>query len=345
MDWSSKTILITGGTGSFASNFISYLLYHHTPKQIRVYSRDEHKQTELLGCYGGIRGDKPGSVIRGFIGDIRDLERLRMAMEGVDIVIHAAALKQVQSCEYNPLETIKTNIMGGANVVQSALDHNVEKVIGISTDKAVAPLNLYGATKLCMERLFQNANSYRGKSKRTKFSCTRYGNVCDSRGTVVHIWREQILKGEPIKVTNLDATRFWITMPQANRFVMDCIEDMDSWSGGEIFVPFMPSVKLDDLRCAISQDSKVKVIGDRVGDKLHESLVLKEELKHSVAFNNKIVIYPEDPSWPYKIPEGSKPIILDKSMDYSSDTNYNFLSVGEVRETLGIKSEVYCERD
>src|SRR3990167_1605935 len=222
MSLNGKRILVTGGTGSFARNFLKHILSNHKPESIRIYSRDEHKQTELLGSYGGIKGDvNSDNTVRGFIGDIRDLDRLRMAMEGVDIVIHAAALKQVQSCEYNPLETIKTNIYGSQNVIQAALDCDVEKVLAISTDKAVAPLNLYGSTKMVMEKLIINANSYRGKNHRTKFAATRYGNVADSRGTVVHIWRSQIERGEALSVTDWDATRFWLTMKEANQFVME----------------------------------------------------------------------------------------------------------------------------
>lgn len=330
MDWTNKRLLITGGTGSFATNFIRFLLRHHKPASIRIYSRDEHKQTQFLGDYGGIRGDRPGDICRGFIGDIRDLDRLRMAMQGVDIVIHAAALKQVQSCEYNPLETIKTNVMGAQNIVQAALDNNVELVLGISTDKAVAPLNLYGATKLCMERLFINANSYRG-NKRTKFSCTRYGNVADSRGTVVHIWREQVAKGLPIAITNAEATRFWITMEDANRFVMECIEIMESLSGGEVIIPVLPSITVDALRHAIAPSSHVNLIGERIGDKLHELMCLKEELRHAGRLGNKIIIFPEDPSWPYERPECEA---VDATNDYSSGTNERFLTAYEIQETL-----------
>lgn len=338
MNWNEKSILITGGTGSFATNFIRFLLKEHRPKVIRIYSRDEHKQTEFLGEYGGIRGDGRNSVCRGFIGDIRDRSRLRMAMEGVDIVIHAAALKQVQSCEYNPLETIKTNVIGAQNIIEAALDAGVEKVLGISTDKAVAPLNLYGSTKLCMERLFQQANSYRG-GKKTKFACTRYGNVADSRGTVVHIWRKQVREGKPIAITNPSATRFWITMKNANKFVMEAVELMDDFSGGEVFCPKIPSVKVDTLRHALAPSSHVDIIGERVGDKLHELMALKEELRHSVIYKDRIVILPEDPSWPYAEPEGCVP--ADSTHDYSSGTNERFLSVEEIQESLGESGEIY----
>lgn len=335
MSLNGKSILVTGGTGSFATNFIRYILSRGiTPKVIRIYSRDEHKQTEFLKSYGGIRGEGYHNLCRGFIGDIRDLDRLKMAMEGIDVVVHAAALKQVQSCEYNPLETIKTNIIGASNIIQASLDKRVKKVIGISTDKAVSPLNLYGSTKLCMERLFIQANAYRG-DRETKFVCTRYGNVADSRGTVVHIWREQISQGVPIKVTNEDATRFWITMQEANQFVLDTIDMMDEFGGGEIFCPVLPSVTLDSLRHAVAPSSRIDIIGERVGDKIHELMALKEELRHSVMYKGRIVILPEDPAWPYQVPQGSEG--LDGAHDFSSGANTRYLTVDEIRESLGYK--------
>lgn len=334
MDWQSKSILITGGTGSFATHFIKHLLSKCTPKVIRIFSRDEHKQTQFLGQYGGIKGESD-TPIRGFIGDIRDLDRLRMAMEGVDIVIHAAALKQVQSCEYNPLETIKTNIYGSQNVIQAALDNNVEKVLAISTDKAVSPLNLYGSTKMVMERLMVNANSYRGSSRRTKFSCTRYGNVADSRGTVVHIWRDQILQGVPVSVTRYDATRFWITMAQANQFVMDCVELMDELDGGEIFCPRMPSVTVQGIHSAIvPQGYPTSVIGERIGDKVHEDLIRKEEIPFTTLFKGKYVIMPQDPAWTYKRPLYISPNI-NHEFDLTSGNNERYATTEEIQESLG----------
>lgn len=333
MSLNGKSILVTGGTGSFATHFIKALLQKHQPKVIRIYSRDEHKQTQFLNEYGGIKGESHWPV-RGFIGDIRDKDRLTRAMEGIDIVIHAAALKQVQSCEYNPLETVKTNIYGSQNVIEAALDNNVEKVLAISTDKAVSPLNLYGSTKMVMERLMTNANSYRGKNRRTKFAATRYGNVADSRGTVVHIWKSQIEKGEPISVTRLDATRLWITMREANQFVMDCVELMDELDGGEIFCPHIPSVTVEALKEAIVPDGyPVNMIGERVGDKVHEALITKEELKHTVFYKGKYVILPEEPAWSYARPIATSPN-LDTTQDYTSGNNDKFLSPNEIRQTL-----------
>jgi UDP-N-acetylglucosamine 4,6-dehydratase/5-epimerase len=329
-----KRILITGGTGSFARHFLQHILSTHKPEKVVIYSRDEHKQTELLGQYGGIRGDAANSCVRGFIGDIRDLDRLRMAMENIDIVIHAAALKQVQSCEYNPLETVKTNIQGSQNVIQAALDCNVEKVLAISTDKAVAPLNLYGSTKMVMEKLMINANGYRGKNHRTKFACTRYGNVADSRGTVVHIWRDQVSRGVPVSVTDFDATRFWLTMKEANQFVVDCIELMDDLDGGEIFCPRIPSVTVRSIFNTVVPDKyEHKIIGQRIGDKAHEDLILKEELLHTTLYKGKYVILPEDPSWPYR-----KPVIIGPNVslkeNLTSGNNEKFIDSEEIRQTL-----------
>ena len=328
MDWSNKTILGIGFTGSFGSNFLK-LLFEKNPKTIRIYSRDEHKQTILLNTYGGVG---KGNNLSGFIGDIRDKDRLSRAMEGVDIVLHAAALKQVQSCEYNPFETIKTNVLGSMNVIDAALDHNVEKVIAISTDKAVSPLNLYGATKMCMEKIFINANNYRGTNKQTKFCCTRYGNVVASRGTIVPIWREMLRKKETIPITNPNATRFWIGMREANMFVADCIELMDYFDGGEIFVPKMDSVKVIDVYHAMTGGmTNFTVIGDRIGDKLHEVLISEEEIKHTVDIGDKYVIYPEEPLWKYRKPKGNSCGYYE---GFTSFNNQQFLNTEEIKKTL-----------
>ena len=325
MEWKNKTILLVGGTGSFGAAFLE-ILFEKTPNAIRVYSRDEYKQGLLLDKYKG------NINFSGFIGDIRDKSRLTRAMEGVDIVIHCAALKQVQSCEYNPLETIKTNILGSMNVIDAALDNNVEKVLAISTDKAVSPLNLYGATKMCMERLMSTANSYRGMHKRTKFCSTRYGNVVASRGTIVPFWRELLRKKQPIPITNVKATRFWIGMKEANGFVAECVELMDLMGGGEIFVPKMSSVNIMDVFQALTNGlSTFTVIGDRVGDKLHETLVSREEVSHTVDVGNKYIIYPENPHYFYKKPQGYECAYRD---GYRSDNNRNRLNVDQIKRTL-----------
>ena len=328
MDWTNKVVLVIGGTGSFGSNFLPLLL-SKKPKAIRIYSRDEHKQSILLNTYGGVG---KGNNLSGFIGDIRDKDRLKRAMEGVDIVIHCAALKQVQSCEYNPLETIKTNIMGSMNVIDCALDCNVEKVLAVSTDKAVSPLNLYGATKMCMERLMTTANSYRGKTHRTKFCSTRYGNVVASRGTIVPLWREMMRTSKTIPITNVQSTRFWIGMKEANQFVAECVELMDDMSGGEIFVPYMPSVNIMDVYSALTNSLvPFTIIGDRIGDKLHETLISKEEVKHTVQIGDKFVIYPEEPHYPYDKPKGKA---CEYFEGFRSDNNEKFLNLSEVAKTL-----------
>jgi FlaA1/EpsC-like NDP-sugar epimerase len=328
MEWNDKVILVVGGTGSFGSSFIPLLL-EKKPKAIRIYSRDEHKQSILLNKYGGIGN---GNNLSGFIGDIRDRDRLNRAMEGVDIVIHCAALKQVQSCEYNPFETIKTNIIGSMNIIDAALDHNVEKVLAVSTDKAVSPLNLYGATKMCMERLMTTGNSYRGNSKRTKFCSTRYGNVVASRGTIVPIWRELIRQGKTISITNPQATRFWIGMKEANKFVADCVELMDTMDGGEIFVPKIPTVNIMDVYTALTNNlSQFQVIGDRIGDKLHETLISKEEVTHTVDIGDKFIIYPQDPQYSYNKPKGDPCAYRE---GYASDNNEKKLALSEIKVTL-----------
>src|SRR5512145_650249 len=262
MDWKDKTILITGGTGSFGKKFTKIALEEKQPKKIIIFSRDELKQHEMK-----VHGyDHPS--LRYFIGDVRDRERLVRAMHGVDIVVHAAALKQVPACEYNPMEAIKTNIMGTANVVEAALDAGVKKVLMVSTDKAVSPANLYGATKLAAEKLTIQSNAYAGGSA-TRFSCVRYGNVVGSRGSIVPLFLKQRASGQ-ITVTDDRMTRFWLSLEQGVRFVIHCIEQME---GGEVFVPKIPSTKVVDLAKAIAPNAEIKVIGIRPGEKLHEALI------------------------------------------------------------------------
>jgi len=324
MDFTNKTILITGGTGTFGTAFIGEFLKSNTCKRIRIYSRDEFKQTTL------IENSPHRDMLDGFIGDVRDKDRLRRAMEGVDIVFHAAALKQVQSCEYNPFETIKTNIMGSMNVVDTALDAGVEKVLAISTDKAVSPLNLYGATKMCMEKLFVNANAYRGK-KKTKICCVRYGNVSGSRGSVIPMWREKIKNGLPVSITNEKATRFWLDIETAIQFVTECIADMDEGSGGDVYVPKIPSFYVKDLYTALCDGHSLDIVGDRPGDKLHETLVSSDEMLHAVDTGRKYILYPQFAKWEYSLPKGDK---CNGRKAYSSDSNEQFLTIGEIKARL-----------
>jgi len=322
MNFTNKTILVTGGTGTFGEVFLKNFLRVYNPDRIRIFSRDEHKQEGLINRYK----DK----VDGFIGDVRDKERLQRAMEGVDIVLHAAALKRVQSCEYNPFETIKTNVLGSMNVADCALNAGVEKVLAISSDKAVAPLNLYGATKMCMEKLLIHSNSYRGK-KKTKISCVRYGNIMGARGSVIPYWQSQIIKKQPITITNPKATRFWFEPQEAIKFVVDSLEMMSVLGGGEIFIPKLPSFNLMDLFHAYAEGSEFTLIGDRVGDKLHETLVLKEEMNHAIEMTDKYVVYPEKPKWEYS---KSHAVWCNGRDAYTSDTNKQFLSIEEIKNRL-----------
>jgi len=316
----NKTILITGGTGSFGKKFVEIALRYHKPKVIRIYSRDELKQSEMAKEFPRSRG------VRYFIGDVRDKERLNRAMKGVDIVIHAAALKQVPSCEYNPLETIKTNIIGTANVIEAAIDNDVERAIFVSTDKAVNPVNLYGATKLCAERLFIQGNSYVGE-KGTKLSCTRYGNVLGSRGSVVPIFLEQKKQGV-ITITDKEMTRFWITLEEGVNFVIDCLKRM---KGGEIFIPKVPSMKIVDLAEVIAPQAKKKIIGIRPGEKINEILLTDEEAPHTKEFKDYFVIEPQYPFWKSNIRGGKK---LSKNFKYTSDNKKQWLAKKDIKKLL-----------
>src|SRR5512133_3147258 len=258
MDWSDKVVLVTGGTGSFGKKFIEIMLQECQPCKIIVYSRDELKQHEMRAS----GYDHP--ALRYFIGDVRDKERLVRAFHGVDVVVHAAALKQVPACEYNPMEAIKTNILGSSNVIDAALDAGVEKVLALSTDKAVGPINLYGATKLAAEKLFVQSNAYAG-GLHTRFSCVRYGNVVGSRGSVIPLFIRQRRNGK-LSITDARMTRFWLTLEQGARFVIRCTEQMQ---GGEVFVPKIPSTRLVDLARVIAPEAELVDIGIRPGEKLH----------------------------------------------------------------------------
>lgn len=280
-----KVILLTGGTGSFGNKFTEIVLKEHKPKAIRIFSRGEKKQYDMSLKFDDDR-------IRFFIGDVRDKERLHRAMSDVDIVVHAAALKQVPACEYNPIEAIRTNIDGATNIIDAAIDNGVDKVMAISTDKAVHPVNLYGATKMTAEKLFIQGNSYSGKSD-TRFSCVRYGNVIGSRGSVIPLFLEQKKKGT-LTITDIDMTRFFIKLEQGVDLVVNGIDNM---KGGEIFIPRIPSMKIIDMAKAIAPDAKIKIIGIRPGEKIHEILVTEDEARHSKEFDNFLVIEPEHPFW------------------------------------------------
>ena len=303
-----KTILVTGGTGSFGKKFTEIVLRDHDPEVIRVYSRDELKQLQM-------REQITDDRLRFFIGDVRDKERLYRALYGVDIVVHAAALKQVPAAEYNPIEAVKTNINGTANAVDASIDNGVAKVVFISTDKAVRPINLYGATKLVAEKLFIQANAYAG-GRNTRLSCVRYGNVVGSRGSVVHAFLEQRSNGA-IRLTDERMTRFWITLEQGVSLVVQSIEHM---SGGEIFIPKIPSMSLVDIARTLAPDAKWEVIGIRPGEKLHEELITEEEARYTREFEQFYIVGPQQPFWnTATMTVGGVPVASDFS--FRSDTN------------------------
>jgi UDP-N-acetylglucosamine 4,6-dehydratase/5-epimerase len=321
LEWTKKTVLITGGTGSFGKKFIECMLKKYRPKKIIVFSRDELKQHEMR-----INGyDDPS--LRYFIGDVRDVSRLRRAMREVDIVIHSAALKQVPACEYNPIEAVLTNVMGARNVIEAALDAEVERVVGLSTDKAVNPVNLYGATKLVAEKLFVQANSYSG-NKRTRFACVRYGNVVGSRGSVIPLFLEQRKTGK-ITITDPRMTRFWITLEQGVQFVTRCVEQI---RGGEVFVPQIPSMNIMDLAKTVAPECEHSLIGIRPGEKLHEVLIGEDESWHSVEIDGMFVIKPLHAWWNSE--NWSEGKTLPEGFRYSSDSNPSKLSVSELQKMI-----------
>jgi len=313
----NKTVLVTGGTGSFGKKFTKRALELGV-KKIIIFSRDELKQYEMKQEFNDKR-------IRFFIGDVRDPERLHRAFNGVDIVIHAAAMKHVDACEYNPFEAVKTNIHGAQNIIEAAIDCGVEKVIALSTDKACAPVNLYGATKLASDKLFVAANAYVGE-KKTRFAVVRYGNVVGSRGSVVPFFKK-VKETGVLPITDERMTRFWITLEQGVQFVLDNLERMH---GGEIYVPKIPSMKVIDLAQAIAPECEIKVIGIRPGEKLHEAMIMEDDARHTVEFDDYYVIQPEFPFWSSKFAEGGKELL--DGFEYTSDKNKHWLTIEELRE-------------
>jgi len=307
-----KIILLTGGTGSFGNKFTEIVLKNHNPKAIRIFSRGEKKQFDMMNKFKDDR-------LRFLIGDVRDRDRLNRAMTDADLVVHAAALKQVPACEYNPIEAVRTNIDGAINVIDAAIDNGIDRVIAISTDKAVHPVNLYGATKMTAEKLIIQGNSYAGRVK-TKLSCVRYGNVIGSRGSVIPLFLEQKKTGT-ITITDENMTRFWITLDEGVNFVIDCIGWM---KGGEIFVPKIPSMKITELAEAIAPSAKQKIIGIRPGEKIHEVLLIKEEASHAKEFPDYFVIEPEHPFWSARHLIGGKP--LPENFQYASGENKDLLT-------------------
>lgn len=324
--FNNKTVLITGGTGSFGNECVKTILKNYQPKKIIIFSRDELKQFEMQQVYND-------DCMRYFIGDVRDIDRLKQAMHGVDCVIHAAALKQVPAAEYNPMECIKTNIIGAQNVIQAALSNQVEKVIALSTDKAVNPINLYGASKLASDKLFIAANNMAGGTK-TIFSVVRYGNVVGSRGSVlpyfIKLLRDEV---KELPITDVRMTRFWLTLHKGVEFVLKCCERMQ---GGEIFVPKIPSIRIVDLATSLAPHIKQKVVGIRPGEKLHELLCTKDDARFVLEFEDHYIIQPcikftAPINYSYnKVNE--KGIPVDPEFEYHSGKNPSFLTVNELNQ-------------
>ena len=321
----NRSILITGGTGSFGKKFISRIFQQYKPKDVIVYSRDELKQFEMRELFPTEKF--PMSY---FIGDVRDRDRLYRITHGVDYIVHAAALKQVPTAEFNPFETVKTNILGAQNVIEAALENNVKKVVALSTDKACNPINLYGATKLASDKMFAAANHWQG-SHHTTFAVVRYGNVVGSRGSVVPFFLREKEKGV-LPITDERMTRFWITLDQSVQFVLDSLKRM---KGGELFVPKIPSMNIVDLAKAIAPEAKTKIIGIRPGEKIHEVMISSDDAINTLEFDSYFVIQPSHPWWDnldyIKINGGRE---VDESFTYSSGNNTQWLTIEDLRKML-----------
>jgi UDP-N-acetylglucosamine 4,6-dehydratase len=317
----NSSVLITGGTGSLGKALIKYLMENTRVRRIAIYSRDELKQHNLRNEIG------EDGRLRWFIGDIRDLERLKRALHGVDFVIHAAALKQVDTGEYNPMEFIKTNVLGSQNVIDACIDAGVKKVVALSTDKASSPINLYGATKLTADKLFVAANNY-SHSYGTTFSVVRYGNVMGSRGSVIPFWKSLAEGGQALPITDLRMTRFWISIEQAVQFVMDSLEIM---CGGELYVPRIPSMRIVDLAAAVAPNAKLEEVGMRPGEKLHEEMISSDDSRRTFLVGNRYVVTPVVAEWGYQNPDG---IPMDEGIAYQSNTNDLWMSESDIRNFL-----------
>jgi len=319
---SGSSILVTGATGSFGKAFLNYALTQLDPQRIVVFSRDELKQYEVRQMFG----DDPR--LRFFLGDIRDKARLERAMHNIDYVVHAAALKQVDTAEYNPSEFVETNINGSQNVIDAAIDKGVKKVVALSTDKASSPINLYGATKLVADKLFIAGNHY-AATHPTRLAVVRYGNVMGSRGSVVPLFRKLAAEGKSLPITDKRMTRFWITLPQAVRFVVD---SFDSMQGGELFVPRIPSMRILDLIEAVAPNSPTHEMGVRPGEKLHEEMIAADDSRRTLRFPDRYVVQPVVASWGYETPAGGEEVA--DGFNYRSDNNDLWLSVEDMRKLL-----------
>ncbi len=320
-----KTILITGGTGSFGKCFMKYVLTHYSPKKVIIYSRDEYKQFVMQNEF-----KEYAEKLRFFIGDVRDRERLYRAFSGVDYVIHAAALKQVPACEYNPNEAIKTNVHGAMNIIDAALDCGVKKVVALSTDKAVNPVNLYGGTKLVSDKLFIAANAYAG-SKEINFSIVRYGNVAGSRGSIIPFFHKIIENGgKELPITDYRMTRFWISLEEGVQLVIKALEEA---AGGETFISKIPSFKITDLAKAMLPDCEMPEVGIRPGEKLHEIMVTTEDSMTTYEYDKHFIVYPQiEFSGRMRIHEGGRKV--EDGFSYTSGNNTEWLSVEDIRERL-----------
>ena len=338
----NKTILITGGTGSFGKKMAQIVLAQFEPKKLIIFSRDELKQFEMSQKYSL----KKHPCIRYMLGDIRDKERLYQAFSGVDYVIHAAALKQVPAAEYNPEEFIKTNVLGGMNVIDACLYNNVKKVIALSTDKACNPINLYGATKLCSDKLFTAANVYAGSDKDTRFAVVRYGNVLGSRGSVIPFFKECAQKTGVLPITDLNMTRFWITLDQAVHFVLASLNKM---KGGEIFVPRIPSMKIMDLAKAIDPKCKQEIVGIRPGEKVHEILLSEDEARNAAQYSECFIVQPN-----HQVKQGLSEFMrlgkvngqgCPEGFSYTSNNNTEWLKISDLRQLVENISDDYSIED
>jgi UDP-N-acetylglucosamine 4,6-dehydratase len=317
-----RDVLVTGGTGSFGKAFISRALETLDPRRLIIFSRDELKQYEGRQLFG----DDPR--LRWFLGDIRDRDRLHRALHGVDYVIHAAALKQVDTAEYNPFEYVQTNVDGSQNVIEACIDAGVKKVVALSTDKASSPINLYGATKLVADKLFVSANHY-AAAYETRFSIVRYGNVMGSRGSVIPFFKKLAEDGESLPITDMRMTRFWISLSQAVQFVIDSFDQMQ---GGELYVPRIPSTKVVDLAKAVAPDAPMHEIGLRPGEKLHEEMISAEEGRRALRLGDRYVLQPTIATWGYKPPEHGES--MPEGFSYRSDNNDLWLSIDDMRDLI-----------
>jgi UDP-N-acetylglucosamine 4,6-dehydratase len=315
------SVLITGGTGSLGKSLVDYFLKETKVRRIAVFSRDELKQHHLKNHFQ----DDPR--LRWFLGDVRDLERLKRALHKVDFVIHAAALKQVDTGEYNPMEFIKTNVLGSQNVIDAAIETGVKRVVALSTDKASSPINLYGATKLTADKLFVAANNY-SHSYGTTFSVVRYGNVMGSRGSVIPFFQDLAAQGKPLPITDLRMTRFWISIESAVKFVIDSLEIM---TGGELYVPKIPSMKIIDLAHAVAPDAELEEIGMRPGEKLHEEMISADDSRRTIILENRYVVTPVVAEWGYHPPKGAQ---MPEGHAYRSDTNEMWMSQADIKNFI-----------